>query len=147
MDLAAPTRSGQPDYVFHSGTLNGNPIGAAAGLATLTELSRPGVYERLNRAGETLRSGFNTATRELELPLEMRGEGAVNGVVVNPDGGLSLDAAATLLPRLGRALFARGIASNLGKVYVSLAHSDEDLDTTVRAYFEALAEVKRELAM
>ena len=144
MDLAAPTRSGQPDYVFHSGTLNGNPIGAAAGLATLTELSRPGVYERLNRAGETLRSGFNTATRKLELPLEMRGEGAVNGVVTTAEYGAEGDAAAWQIPLLGRASFARGIATNLGKVYVSLAHTDDDLAATVRAYFDALTEVKRE---
>ena len=144
MELADPRRAGRPDYVFISGTLSGNPVGATAGLATLGELAQPGVYERLNHAGDTLRNGFNTAAQELELPLEMRGEGAVNGVVVRADAGVSPDAAPSLLPRLGRALFARGIASNLGKVYVSLAHTDDDLAATVRAYFEALAEVKRE---
>jgi glutamate-1-semialdehyde 2,1-aminomutase len=138
LDLTNPRRTGGADAVFISGTLSGNPVGAAAGLATLAELARPGTYRRLQRAGETLREGFNTAARELELPLEMTGEGAVNGVVARGAAG------AALLPRLGRALFARGIASNLGKVYVSLAHTDDDLDATVRAYFEALSEVRRE---
>ena len=146
MELADPRRAGRPDYAFISGTLSGNPVGAAAGLATLNELAQPGAYARLDHAGETLRTGFNTAARELELPLEMHGEGAVNGVVVRPDGGRTPEPAAALLPRLGRALFERGIASNLGKVYVSLAHSDDDLDATVRAYFDALAQAKRERA-
>jgi glutamate-1-semialdehyde 2,1-aminomutase len=145
MDQADPRRGGSPDYVFISGTLSGNPIGATAGLATLGELAQPGVYERLDQAGETLRRGFNAAAEEFDLPLEMQGEGAVNGVVVTSSDSLPADAAAALLPKLGVALFARGIASNLGKVYVSLAHSDEDLAETVRAYFDALGEVKQSL--
>ena len=48
-----------------------------------------------------------------------------------------------LLPALGSALFGQGIASNLGKVYVSLAHSDADIDETIRAYQVALAQVRR----
>ncbi|HUG17256.1 MAG TPA: aminotransferase class III-fold pyridoxal phosphate-dependent enzyme [Thermomicrobiales bacterium] len=145
MDQADPRRGGQAGYVFISGTLSGNPIGAAAGLATLTELAQPGAHERLNHAGERLRAGFNVAAEEFDLPLEMLGEGAVNGVVTKTDGGNAPDTATALLPRLGRALFERGIASNLGKVYVSLAHSDADLDETVRGYVEALDQVKREL--
>jgi hypothetical protein len=58
----------------------------------------------------------------------MRGEGAVSGVVVTDEGASN----AALLPALGRALFERGIASTLGKVYVSLAHSDADLEETSR---------------
>jgi glutamate-1-semialdehyde 2,1-aminomutase len=145
LDQADPRRGGQPGYVFISGTLSGNPIGAAAGLVTLTELAKPGAYERLNHAGETLRNGFNSAAEEFDLPLEMRGEGAVSGVVTVPGGDLDPDAAAKLMPRLGTALWERGIASNLSKVYVSLAHSDDDLDLTVRAYVDALSQVKREL--
>jgi glutamate-1-semialdehyde 2,1-aminomutase len=145
MDQADPRRSGQADYVFISGTLSGNPIGAAAGLATLLELAQPGTYERLEHAGERLRVGFNDAAEEFDLPLEMLGEGAVNGVVTKADGDAAPDTAATILPMLGRALFERGIASNLGKVYVSLAHSDADLDETIRGYAEALGEVKRGL--
>ncbi|HET8628587.1 MAG TPA: aminotransferase class III-fold pyridoxal phosphate-dependent enzyme [Thermomicrobiales bacterium] len=140
MEQASPRRGGRPDYVFISGTLSGNPVGAAAGLATLAELRRPGAYGRLDEAGERLRRGFNDAAEEYALPLAMRGEGAVNGVVATEDGD---DAA--LLPRLGRALFERGIASNPGKVYVSLAHSDADLDETIRAYGAALSQVRRDL--
>lgn len=144
LDQADPRRNGQPGYVFISGTLSGNPLGAVAGLATLAELAKPGAFERLDAAGEKLRNGFNAAAEEFDLPLEMQGEGAVNGVVVTPGSTLAPDAVATLLPRLGVALFQRGIASNLGKVYVSLAHTDDDLADTVRAYFEALGQVSGE---
>src|SRR3712207_2027596 len=65
LELASPRRAGQQDYAFISGTLSGNPIGAVAGLATLAELSQPGAFGRLDHAGETLRSGFNTAAQEL----------------------------------------------------------------------------------
>jgi glutamate-1-semialdehyde 2,1-aminomutase len=141
LDQADPRRGGQPGYVFISGTLSGNPVGAAAGLATLSELAKPGAFERLNHAGRLLRDGFNEAAAEFDLPLEMKGEGAVSGVIITPGAP---EGSGSLLPQLGRALFARGIASNLGKVYVSLAHSDEDLAETVQSYAAALGEVKRE---
>ncbi|MEZ4522032.1 MAG: aminotransferase class III-fold pyridoxal phosphate-dependent enzyme [Thermomicrobiales bacterium] len=140
LDQADPRRGGDPGYVFISGTLSGNPVGAAAGLATLRALSQPGVYERLESAGARLRDGFNEAAAEFDLPLEMRGEGAV-GVIATP--GASADAG-SLLPKLGRALFSRGIASNLGKVYVSLVHTDDDISETIQGYVGALDEVKRD---
>jgi glutamate-1-semialdehyde 2,1-aminomutase len=48
IDLADPARKGQPGYAYFNGTLHGNPVAAAATLATLDELARPGTYERLN---------------------------------------------------------------------------------------------------
>jgi glutamate-1-semialdehyde 2,1-aminomutase len=143
MEQASPRRISQPGYVFISGTLSGNPISATAGLATLAELRQPGVYERLDEVGERLRHGFNDAAEEFDLPLEMRGEGAVSGVVVTDEGAANGSA---LISALGSALFEQGIASNLGKVYVSLAHSDADLDETIRAYSTALSQVRRGIA-
>jgi glutamate-1-semialdehyde 2,1-aminomutase len=142
MEQASPRRNGQPGYVFISGTLSGNPIGAAAGLATLTELRQPGAFERLDQVGERLRRGFNDVADEFDLPLEMRGEGAVSGVVLTDEAQGN---ASALLPALGSALFEAGIASNLGKVYVSLAHSDADIDETIRVYSGALSQVRRDM--
>jgi glutamate-1-semialdehyde 2,1-aminomutase len=50
IDLADPAKKGQPDYAYFNGTLHGNPVAAAATLATLDELSKPGTYDRLNAA-------------------------------------------------------------------------------------------------
>ena len=55
--LADASRRGQADYVYMSGTLNGNPVAAAAGNATLDVLGRPGSYQRLFAAGERMRAG------------------------------------------------------------------------------------------
>src|SRR4029450_2098531 len=49
---------GSPDYVWQAGTLNGNPIAAVAGLATLAELRKPGAYERIFATGTRLRDGL-----------------------------------------------------------------------------------------
>ncbi|MDH3668348.1 MAG: aminotransferase class III-fold pyridoxal phosphate-dependent enzyme [Paracoccaceae bacterium] len=50
IDLADPAKKGQPEYAYLNGTLHGNPVAAAATLATLDELARPGTYDRLNAA-------------------------------------------------------------------------------------------------
>src|SRR5204863_6636453 len=50
LDQADPRRLGRPDYVFISGTLSGNPLGATAGPATLAELAQTSAYERLELA-------------------------------------------------------------------------------------------------
>jgi glutamate-1-semialdehyde 2,1-aminomutase len=143
LDLASHRRADEPDFVVSSGTLSGNPVGAAAGLATLTELRKPGAFERLDALGTRLREGFDAAAEATGLPLRMVGEGCVRGVVPAPGAALSAEARAGLAPALSRALFARGIASNLHKVYVSLAHQDADLTATIAAYRDAMAEVAR----
>jgi glutamate-1-semialdehyde 2,1-aminomutase len=48
VDLADPARKGKTDYAFFNGTLHGNPVAAAATLATLDELARPETHDRLN---------------------------------------------------------------------------------------------------
>ena len=50
LDLADPAHKGQADYAYFNGTLHGNPVAAAATLATLDELAQPRTYERLNAA-------------------------------------------------------------------------------------------------
>ena len=67
-----PRLEGTPDFVAQIGTLNGNPIAAVAGLATLAELRAPGVYQRLHRTGRTLRNGLSDIVKSKEknaLPL------------------------------------------------------------------------------
>ena len=45
---------GSPEYVWQAGTLNGNPVAASAGLATLAELRKPGAYDKLFATGTRL---------------------------------------------------------------------------------------------
>src|SRR5438094_349032 len=65
---------GTPDYVWQAGTFNGNAIAAAAGLATLAELRRPGTYERLFKTGARLKAGLQAAVAKHGVAAQVSGE-------------------------------------------------------------------------
>src|SRR5258705_8635534 len=65
---------GTADYVWQAGTFNGNAIACAAGLATLAELRKPGMYERLFKTGTRLREGLAAAARKHGVPAQVSGE-------------------------------------------------------------------------
>jgi glutamate-1-semialdehyde 2,1-aminomutase len=146
-DLLAVTagrRRGKEPYAWVSGTLNGNPVGAAAGLATLDVLARPGSYDRLHALGQRLRDGLNAAGRAAGLPLWAVGDGPLCQVFFCPrEPRRYADVLASdldLRRRFGLALLRRGVLNVPGeKLYLSLAHSDADLDATLAAAHEALA--------
>ena len=58
MDLCDNSRKGNDDYVYMTGTLSGNPVSAAAGVATLKELKGKNLYPRIHRLTAALRSGL-----------------------------------------------------------------------------------------
>jgi glutamate-1-semialdehyde 2,1-aminomutase len=131
-------------YVYVSGTLNGNPLSAAAGLAVLRELRHPGTYARLDAIGETIRGGLRDIVRRRGVAAQVVGEGPLFNLIltdrpiVDQPSLESADRARTA--RLGRELLTRGLYINLGaKGYMSLAHSDADLAETLRTFDECLS--------
>ena len=54
--------------MYQAGTLSGNPLAVSAGVATLTELQRPGVYEQLDRLAARLTDRLSAAFRDAEVP-------------------------------------------------------------------------------
>lgn len=70
ISLSDPRLKGQPGYAYFNGTLHGNPVAAAATLAMLDELSKPGVYERMNGFADDL-------CRESQKLLEQHGIPAI----------------------------------------------------------------------
>jgi glutamate-1-semialdehyde 2,1-aminomutase len=143
MDLLAPIGP-----VYQAGTLSGNPLSVRAGLETLTLLQSAGTYERLERAGARLETGMRGALGAA------RRSGCVNragslltlflGVdeVTDADSARSADTAA--FARFFHAMFERGInlpPAQFEAMFLSLAHSDSDIDATVAAAYEALAAV------
>jgi glutamate-1-semialdehyde 2,1-aminomutase len=146
LELSNPRKKGAPDYVYASGTLNGNPLSAAAGLATLAVLRQPGAYDRLNAVGDALRAGLRDATRRLGIQAQVLGRGPLANIFFTPDpivdyrSSLKNDSRAT--QQIGRALLARGVVTNLtAKMYLSLAHSDADIAQAVAAFEDALREL------
>ena len=130
-------------YAYVSGTLNGNPLSAAAGLTVLRELRHPGTYARLDAIGETVRGGLRDIVRRRGVAAQVVGEGPLFNLIltdrpiVDQRSLESADRARTA--RLGRELLTRGLYINLAaKGYMSLAHSDADLAETLRIFDESL---------
>lgn len=128
--------------VWLSGTLSGNPISSAAGLATLDVLSEPGAYERLDYLHGYLRDGLAEIARGLDRPLQVTGDGNVIGLAFT-DGNVTdprVIAGSDLgaLKRLDGELLKRGVLANTAaKLYVSLAHDEDDLNRVLAAFEEA----------
>ena len=129
------------DYVNQIGTLNGNPIACAAGLATLAEMKKEGAYERLWSTGRKLREGLLEICSENGLQVQSSGEDAIFDIfftetpVENYRDGLAADGA--MMARLNQGLLERGILKGWPqKYYPSLAHTDDDVERTLEAVRE-----------
>ena len=143
IELANPRKKGAPDYVYMSGTLNGNPVSAAAGLATLGVLEKPGAYERLRAVGDRLRGGLRGIASRLGIPAQVLGQGPLANIYFTSEPVLdyrsSLKSDSRITQQLGSELLARGVLTNLAaKMYLSLAHTDGDIDTTLQAFEDSL---------
>lgn len=145
MTLADHERRGQSNYAFISGTMNGNALAATAGMTTLDILDEAGMYERLDAVGERLRAGLAAACADAGVPAHVLGVGPLFQVVFTdeaPTDYRSLKAAdAGLMRRIASKLYAAGLFVSAEKGYVSLAHSDEELDHAAELFSEALQTV------
>ena len=136
---------GTPDYVWQAGTFNGNAIACAAGLATLAELRRPGAYERLFTTGGRLRDGLAAAVRKHGLAAQVSGEPPVFDIFFTDrpivDYRATLTADRERIKRFNQELLRRGAVKAVNKIYVSLAHTDRDVDDTLEIFDQALAAI------
>lgn len=144
MSVTDFARKGRGEPVAHlSGTLNGNPLAAAAGLATISVFRQPGVYEYLYRITDQLKAGLRELAAAQGVPLRVIGDGPVFQVVFAEDeprdyAGM-LRADRELAVRFGLACLERGLFVNPGeKFYVSLAHTEEDVARTLEIFAAAL---------
>ncbi len=142
-----PRLEGTPDFIAQIGTLNGNPIAAVAGLATLAELRKPGAYARWRDSGRTLRDGLAELVRDSGLPAQVVGEFAVFDVVFTDqpvtDYRSMLTADGALMRAFNAECLKRGVLKGGQKIYMSLAHTAEDIAQTLQVFGEALAALPR----
>ena len=147
MDLCIEANLGQERYVWFASTLAGNPVSAAASLATLGELRKPGAYQRLHALGKGLRQGYRTLLEELEIPGQVLGDGPLCQVLFVGQPVRDYRTAFKADREKGRqfmlGLFENGIFLNpMGtKMYLSLAHSDEDIGRVLDISREVLREL------
>ena len=143
MELLAPLGA-----VYQAGTLSGNPVATACGLATLHEISKPGFFEDLSRKTQTLVDGLKGAAAAEGVPFCADSEGGMFGFfllselpqnypqVMKTDGKRFNQLFHGLLDRgvyIAPALYEAG--------FVSAAHSDDDIAATVsvaREVFKSL---------
>jgi glutamate-1-semialdehyde 2,1-aminomutase len=142
MELVAPAGP-----VYQAGTLSGNPLAMTAGLWSLMELS-PKLYRHLARLGARLAAGLAEAARAAAVPLQVNAFGSL----VTPffttqpvrDYQSALTADARAYGSFFRAMLARGIyppPSQFEAWFLSGAHTERDVDRTVRAAHAAFKEI------
>ena len=128
-------------FVSQVGTLNGNPVACAAGLATLEVLrDDPDAYRRIHGAGASLRNAMAELSEEHGIPVQSCGEDAVfdycfTGQPVNNYRDM-LSGDNAMLGRLNAGLLERGVLKGGQKYYPSAVHTDEDIERTIEAYRE-----------
>ena len=139
MDQVAPSGP-----VYQAGTLSGNPLAMAAGIATLERLREPGTYAQLERQSARLAEGLLEAAGDAGVEVfgtrvgSMLGLYFQGGPVVNADDARKSDTAA--FGRYHRAMLDHGVylaPSQFESSFVSLAHDDAAIDQTLDAAAEA----------
>jgi glutamate-1-semialdehyde 2,1-aminomutase len=126
--------------VYQAGTLSGNPLAMAAGLKAMEILGRPGTYERLEHLGKRLGDGLLAATKAAGVPAVMNRVGSMltlffsAGPITDYETAKSADT-----KRFGsffRNMRDRGVflpPSQFEAMFISLAHTDEDVDQILDA--------------
>jgi glutamate-1-semialdehyde 2,1-aminomutase len=132
--------------VYQAGTLSGNPLAVAAGVATLTRLrDEPELYAELERLGARLEAGYRRVLDAAGPALSWNRAGSMATLFFSPGPVTGwASAAAVDRSRFGRyfhAMLERGIylpPSPFEALFLSTAHTDADIDATVRAAADVL---------
>jgi glutamate-1-semialdehyde 2,1-aminomutase len=135
--------------VYQAGTLSGNPVAMAAGLATLRETNARGFYEELEQKTARLTAGLQRAAERHGVAISLGHAGSMwgayftEGPVRNYADAKRTDTA--LFARWHKAALARGIflaPSAFEAGFVSAAHTEADIDFTIEQLDAALAEAR-----
>jgi len=144
MEMVAPLGP-----MYQAGTLSGNPLAVGAGIATLEELQKPGTFERLDTLAQRLTDGITAAFQNAEIPSTVNRVGSMFTGFFNtgPVAGLANaeDSDTEMYGRYFHAMQEQGVyiaPSQFEAGFVSTAHTEADIDTTITKVFSALASLK-----
>lgn len=144
MNQIAPTGP-----VYQAGTLSGNPVAMAAGLATLNQLSQPGFYQSLNEKAQQLVSGLQSAAQEAGIPFTTHQVGGMFGFFFSEEPTITsfeqvkrcdIDR----FKRFFHLMLQQGIylaPSAFEAGFISAAHSATELDHTLSAARSAFTQL------
>lgn len=149
MDMVAPEGP-----VYQAGTLSGNPLAVRAGLATLKQLHNAGVYRDLAQKGKVLADGLRTAAANAGITVKINQVGSLLSLFFTNEDVCDLDSAIKCDPDSFRQFFRlmldRGIylpPSQYEALFISTAHTGEDLARTVTAAETAFKKIEKKVCL
>ncbi|USK69399.1 glutamate-1-semialdehyde 2,1-aminomutase [Peribacillus asahii] len=134
MEKVAPSGS-----IYQAGTLSGNPLAMTAGFETLSQLT-PEVYAEFKRKGDILEKGIGEAAKKYGIPHTFNRAGSMIGVFFTNEDVINFETAKTsdltFFASYFREMANQGVylpPSQFEGLFLSTAHSDEDLEKTIAA--------------
>ena len=134
--------------VFQAGTLSGNPLATAAGIATLKVLRDESPYDLLEQLGAKLEAGLRASATAAAIPHSLTRVGSMMTLFFNGESVSDWDSASRCdTARFGRyfwGLIDRGVympCSQYEALFVSAAHTEQDIEETIGAAHDVLAEI------
>ncbi|MEJ2101708.1 MAG: glutamate-1-semialdehyde 2,1-aminomutase [Desulfobacterales bacterium] len=136
--------------VYQAGTLSGNPVAMAAGIATLKQIQKVGFYKALDTKAEQLLSGLEQAALKATIPVQAKRVGSMLGFFFNDREVQNFDDAKTCdLDRF--SAFYNGMRQNgiyiapsqFEALFISAAHDSEHIEATIKAAEKVFAQLKR----
>lgn len=136
--------------VYQAGTLSGNPVAMAAGIATLEQIQKDGFYEALDAKAEHLLSGLEQAAVKADIPVQAKRVGSMLGFFFNHKNVQNFDDAKTCdLNRF--SAFYNGMRQNgiyiapsqFEALFISSAHETEHIETTIKAAEKVFNQLKK----
>ena len=135
--------------VYQAGTLSGNPLAMRAGIATLGEMNAPDFYQTLDEKAARLATGLRDALREFGAPGQVNSVGSLLTVFFARDGVHDYASAklsdTKRFAAFFREMLSRGILlppSQYEALFVSAAHTTDDIDRTIVAASESLRAIR-----
>ncbi|MEJ9228204.1 glutamate-1-semialdehyde 2,1-aminomutase [Peribacillus butanolivorans] len=135
--------------IYQAGTLSGNPLAMTAGLETLSQLT-PESYEEFTRKGDMLEKGIGEAAKKYGVPYTFNRAGSMIGLFFTNEDVVNYDTAKTsdleFFASYYREMANQGIylpPSQFEGLFLSTAHSDEDIEKTIAATEQAFAKLKK----
>jgi glutamate-1-semialdehyde 2,1-aminomutase len=135
--------------VYQAGTLSGNPLAMAAGIATLQLLTESGVYAHLEKLSARLADGLASVSRDAAIPTVINRVGSMLTCFFAPgpisDYASAKRADTRRYAAFFQAMLDRGVylaPSQFEAAFVSLAHTEADIDQTIEAAAAALKSIR-----
>jgi len=136
--------------IYQAGTLSGNPLAMAAGIATLTRIKKPGFYDLLNERSEQLLTGLTEAARKSGMEVSAARVGSMLGLFFTGCRVTDYNSAKTsdlnLFSAFYRNMLKEGIylaPSQFEALFVSSAHTEKHIEKTIEAADKVMRKLRR----